>query len=213
MATFQRVTAWTCRTSDGPPSTLLLLGSSVTFIPSRLRLSSPVSCSRGGIWTVAPQQQLPPPPGPGPPQPVRTVPRLLTALAASLDRLRRHNALTLHTSWTVQEVIAAEARILESSNYEVGTYTLADWVHLLATRLLPEGGTTAATHTFRDVMASGALRVAAGFARDCPLAWDITPSRLWCCVFSACRGPLGMTQRCYESHSWTLTSCPLLRAW
>ena len=60
---------------------------------------------------VAPQQQHPLPPGPGPPQPVRALPGLLTALAASLDRLWPHNALTLHTSWTVQEVIAGEARI------------------------------------------------------------------------------------------------------
>ena len=80
------------------------------------------------------QQQLPLPPGPGPPQPVRTLPRLLAALAASLDRLWSHNALTLHTSWTVQEVIAAEARILESLNNEVGTCTPADSVRLLAAR-------------------------------------------------------------------------------
>ena len=53
-------------------------------------------------------------------QPVRTLPVLLTALAASLDRLWNRNALTLHTSSTVQEFIAAEARILESINYEVG---------------------------------------------------------------------------------------------
>ena len=64
---------------------------------------------------VAPQQQLPLPPA-GPPQPVRTSPGMLTALAASLDRLWPHNALTLHTSWTVQEVIAAEALLLESIN-------------------------------------------------------------------------------------------------
>ena len=35
----------------GPPLTLLVLWSLVTFIPSRPRLSSPESCSRGGIWT------------------------------------------------------------------------------------------------------------------------------------------------------------------
>ena len=80
------------------------------------------------------QQQHPLPPGPGPPQPVRTLPCFLQALAASLDRLWPHNALTLHTSWTVQEVIAAEARISESINYEVGTYSRADWVRLLAAR-------------------------------------------------------------------------------
>ena len=76
------------------------------------------------------QQQHPLPPGPGPPQPVRSLPCFLQALAASLDRLWPHNALTLHTSWTVQEVIAAGARISESIKYEVGTYSRTDWVHL-----------------------------------------------------------------------------------
>ena len=106
----------------------------MTFIPSRLRLSSPVSFSPKGGLDVAPQQQHPLPPGPGPPQPVRTLPGLLTVLAANFDRLWPHNSLTLHTSWTVQEVVAAEARILESINCEVGTCTPADWVHLLAAR-------------------------------------------------------------------------------
>ena len=73
------------------------------------------------------QQQLPP--GPGPPQPVRTLPDLVTALPASLDRLWLHNVMTLHKSWTVQEVIAAEARLLESVHNSP-----ADWVLLLATR-------------------------------------------------------------------------------
>ena len=60
------------------------------------------------------------------------------ALTASLDRLRPHNAWTLHTSWTVQEVIAAVARILESSVNEVGTCTPADWFHLLRFSLKAE---------------------------------------------------------------------------
>ena len=81
---------------------------------------------------VAPQQQQQPlPPGLGPPQPVRTLPSFHTVLAPSLDRLWPRNALTLHTSWTVQEVTAAEARILESIHCEVGTYSPVGWVHLL----------------------------------------------------------------------------------
>ena len=123
-----------------------------------------------------------------PPQPVRTLPGLLTALATSLDRLRPHNALTLHTSWTVQEVIAAEARILESVNYEVVTYTPADWVHLLAARFSLKAeqlrqrtpSVVRSPLSLADVVASGALRVAAGFARDCSLELDIAPSRLGC---------------------------------
>ena len=133
------------------------------------------------------------PPRPGPPQPVvHTLPGLLTALAANLDRLWSHNALTLHTSWTVQEVIAAEARILESVHYEVGTCSPAVWVHFLAARFslkaeqLRQRTPPAVRFPLSltvvpvDVMRSGALLVAAGFARDCTLAPDITPSRLGC---------------------------------
>ena len=126
---------WTCRTGDGPPATLLWPWSSVKFIPSRRRLSSLASCSKRGVWTwlrscsiIHCRRDLD----------LRNQCALCQALAASLDRLWPHNALTLHTSWTVQKVIAAEARILESINCEVGTCTLAGWVHLLAARLSHE---------------------------------------------------------------------------
>ena len=189
----------------------------------------------GRDLNVAPQQQLPPPPGPGPPQPVRTLPCLLTALAASVDRLWPRNALTLHTFWIVQEVTAAEARIWASISFEVGTCALADWVHLLAARLSLKAeqlrqrtpsvvrSPLSLAAVPAEVVASGALRVAAGSARDCAPGAGLDTEPPWvlgvvCLVFalgvsSTCRGPLGMTQRCYESHSWTLTSCPLLRAW
>ena len=218
---------WTCRTGDGPPLMLLLLWSLVTFIPWRLRISSPVSCSQGGIWTWLHsfhRRQ-----GPGPPQPVRTLPSLLTALAASLDRLRPHNALTIHTSWTVQEVIAAEARLLESIHYEVGTCTPADWAHLLATRfsLKAEQLGQRTPSVVRSppsllmswqVEHSVSLQALLGTAPSRSTSHPPWVLRVVCLVFalgvtSTCWGPLGMTQRCFESHSWTLTSCPLLRAW
>ena len=74
----------------------------------------------------------------------------------------------------------------------MGTYTPADWVHLHAARFslkaeqLRQRTPPAVRSPLSlaavpaDVMASGALRVAAGFAWDCPLALDITPSRLGC---------------------------------
>ena len=86
-----------------------------------------------GLDVAPPQQQHQLPPGPGPPQPLRTLPGWLTALAASLDRLGPRNVLTPHTSWTVQEVIAAEGRLLEI-HHEVATYSPADWVRLFAAR-------------------------------------------------------------------------------
>ena len=127
-----------------------------------------------GLDVAPPQQQHPLPPGLGLSQPVRTLPGWLTALAASLDRICPHNVMTLHTSWTAQEVIAAEARLPESIHDEVGNDSPADWVHLLATRIYP----------------LWLLLAAAGFARDCPLAPDIRTSCLgcsaWCHVCFRC---------------------------
>ena len=166
------------------------------FVTSKLLL--------GRGLDVAPQQQQHPlPPGPGPPQPVRTLPGLLTALAASLDRRWPQNALTLHTSWTVQEVIAAGARILKSIHYEVGTYSPADWVHLLVRRFSQKAeqirqrtppavrSPLSLTVVPVEVMRS-ALLVTAGFARDCPLAPDITPSCFVVCYVFA----LGVSSSC-----------------
>ena len=142
---------------------------------------------------------LPLPPGsppfwgpldPGLPQPLLTSPDLLTALAACLERLWPHNDLTLHTSWTVQEVIATQACLLESIHYEVVIYSPADWVLVLALRcsLKAEQLRQRTPPAFRpplsltvvqfEVMKSGAFLLAPGFARDFPLAPDITPSSL-----------------------------------
>ena len=122
--------------------------------------------------------------------------------------------------------MAAEARILESIFCEVVTHTPANWVHLLAARFslkaeqLQQRTPPAARSPLSlaavpaDVMASKALCVAAGFARVSPLALDITPSRLGCsawfvtCLLWVCLLH-GGTRRWCESHSWTLTSCPL----
>ena len=132
---------------------------------------------------MAPQQQQHPlPPGPGPPQPVRTLPSLLTALASSLDRLWPHNAMTLHMDCSGSH----QARILESIDCEVETCTQDDWVQLLATRFFLKAEqlrqrtppAVRSPHSLAavpvDVMRSGALRVAAGFALVFTLAPDIT---------------------------------------
>ena len=141
----------------------------MTITPSRLRLASPGRCSTAaastaaGAWASA--ASAPTDFGP-------TTPRLFTRPG-------------------FQQVIAAEAGILESVNYEVGTYTPA-WVHLLAARfsLMAEQlrQRTLSVVCFplslaavpADVVASVALRVAVGFARDCLLALGITPRRLGC---------------------------------
>ena len=73
-----------------------------------------------------------------------------------------------------------------------GTYTPADWVHVLAARFSRRAeqlrqrtppavrSPLSLTAVPADVMRSGALRFAAGFARGFLLAPDVTPSRLGC---------------------------------
>ena len=140
---------WTCLTAVGPLATPPWPWSSVTLTPLRLRLVSPASCSWRRVWTwLRSSSSIHCPPGPGPPQPVRTLTGLLTALTASLDRRWPHNALTNHTSWTVQEVIATKARILESIHFEVVTIRRPTGF-IFSPRAFPQGGTTSATHTTR----------------------------------------------------------------
>ena len=50
---------------------------------------------------------------------------LLTAIARLLARGQSHNASSLHTGWTIQQIVTEEYRILGTVNYELGTYTLA----------------------------------------------------------------------------------------
>ena len=59
---------------------------------------------------------------------------LFTAVAALLAWRQPHNAPQLHSARTVHEVIAEEYRVLESVNYELGTYTPGDWVKLFEVR-------------------------------------------------------------------------------
>ena len=60
---------------------------------------------------------------PDPWQPDSSLTDLLTAIAALLARSQLHSAPLLHSAQTVHEVITEEYRILESVNYEFGTYT------------------------------------------------------------------------------------------
>ena len=61
---------------------------------------------------------------------------ILTTLAALLGRRQPHNVPPLHAAQAVHEVVAEEYRILESVNYELVTYTPADWVCLFEARFL-----------------------------------------------------------------------------
>ena len=109
----------------------------MTLIPSRLRLFVTIKLLPERDLDVAPQQQLSPHAGAWTSADQCALCPVCSQLLQPVSTdFRPHSALTLHTSWTFQEVIAAEVRVFESINYKVGTYTLADWVHLLATALL-----------------------------------------------------------------------------
>ena len=95
----------------------------------------------------------------------------------------------LHAAQAVHEV--EEYRILDSVNYELATYTPADWVRLFETRFslselsifgsashrrLAHSNLTAGAHLFR-VSRKLALCLASDFVRDRPLSLESTPIR------------------------------------
>ena len=89
---------------------------------------------------------------PAPQQPARSLTDLLTTLAALLDRRQPHNVPPLHSARTVHEVVDEEYRILESVNYELGTYTRADWVSLFEVRFFLVGPATSAALSAGDLL-------------------------------------------------------------
>ena len=103
--------------------------------------------------------------------------------------------MTLHTSWTVSDVVAAEAHLLESIHYEVETYSpptgsiFSPRACLLKAEQLQQRTTPAVRSPLSltvvpvEVVRSGALLVAAGFARVCS-AWFVT-CLLWVCLLHA----------------------------
>ena len=154
-----------------------------------------VSSSQQRGLDVAPQQQQHPlPPGPGPPQPVRTLPGLLTALAASHDRrldsshvpglFRKSSQLKL-ASWSQFAMRWGPTRrptgfIFSPRAFSSRRNNFGNAHHPLC-----------ASHSRSpSSLSRSAFLVAAGCARDCPLAPDITPG-------------------CFGSSAWFVT-CLLL---
>ena len=60
---------------------------------------------------------------------------LLTTIARLLARRQLHNAPSLHTGWTIQQLATDEYRILEVLNYELTTPTPTAWIEVLERRL------------------------------------------------------------------------------
>ena len=65
----------------------------------------------------------------------RPLPELLAAIAELLAMRQPHNAPTLHTALTIQQVTRAEFRVLEVLNCELATPTPADWIDIFGRRL------------------------------------------------------------------------------
>ena len=61
------------------------------------------------------------------------IPELLAATAQLLARRQPHNAPTLHTAWTIQQVARAEFH-LEILNSELATPTPAAWIDIFGRR-------------------------------------------------------------------------------
>ena len=64
------------------------------------------------------------------PQQPRQPARSLTYSRLSPLRRQPHNVPPLHTAQVVSEVVSEEYRILDTLNYEVTVFTMADWVRL-----------------------------------------------------------------------------------
>ena len=63
--------------------------------------------------TLNSAQNPDPDPFPDPQQPARPLADLLTAIAGILARCQPRNALSLHTAWTIQQIVTEEYRILD----------------------------------------------------------------------------------------------------
>ena len=71
-----------------------------------------------------------PDPFPDPQQPARPSADLQTAFARVLASRQPHNAPSLHTAWTNQQIVTEGCRTLGTINYELGSYTPAGWIHV-----------------------------------------------------------------------------------
>ena len=69
------------------------------------------------------------------PQHDRPLPDLWATIARLLARRQPHSAPSLHTAWTIQQIVTAEFRILEVLNYELTTPTPATWIEVFKHRL------------------------------------------------------------------------------
>ena len=68
------------------------------------------------------------------PRHTRPLADLPATIARLLARRQPHNAPSLHTGWTIQQILTVECHILEVLNYELTTPTPAAWIEVLERR-------------------------------------------------------------------------------
>ena len=91
-----------------------------------------MSSLAAGVYILV---KMNPAPAPDPHQLARPLADLLTAIARLLARRQPHNAPSLHTAWTIQQIVNEEYRILEGLNYELATHTPAALIEVFKQRL------------------------------------------------------------------------------
>ena len=72
-----------------------------------------------------------PVPAQGPQQTARPLADLPAAIAKLFSRRQPDSAPSLHTRWTIQQVVTEEYRLLEVFNYELATHTPAARIEVL----------------------------------------------------------------------------------
>ena len=147
---------------------------------------------------------------PAPVQGLQQTARPLAGLLAAIARLfaRRHPdpAPSLHTGWTIQQIVTEEYRILDVLNYELSTHTPAAWIEVFEQRFsLWRQQQCQQSRRPPPCFAHGAHVSAEAYVRDQPFTVVSRPSHvgafcvvpLWCVldVSQAGRSPLEVTQR------------------
>ena len=118
---------------------------------------------------------------------------LLTATAALFSSRQPHNASSLHTGWTVQQIVTEDNRILGSINFELATYTPAAWTQVFKLRLSlwyqqqsQQSQRPLLSLVPPDVPARDAQDVADVYVRDQPFTMDSRPSHVGSAWFLSC---------------------------
>ena len=78
--------------------------------------------------------KMDPAPAQGPQQTARPTADLFAAIARLFARRQPDSAPSLHTGWTIQQIVTEEYRILEVPNYELATHTPAAWTDVCEQR-------------------------------------------------------------------------------